>query len=203
MTSTLKCQQCNRPALYLVTDQRIPLCVDCNHKMQTTNYMQFLMNAAMANQAMDDMEMVSGISLGGGRIPVAQMARAIQKGAVYNNIRISNSTVGVLNTGDLARIDAVITLTKDTDVEGVGQQVKSLVQTVIDSNELNNASKKEFIDLIQALADQVVGARGERKPSVIMALLRSVEERAKGLVAISQVVAGLAQAIHRVFGSGS
>src|ERR1700680_2785548 len=142
----MSCQQCNRPAMYQV--EGTPLCLDCYHKWQSANYMQFLMNAAMMNQSMDDMDEISGIRLGGGRIPVAEMAKAMQKRPVYNNIKISNSTVGVLNTGDLARIDAVITLTKHTDVEGVGEQLKGLTQAIIDSKEFDDAAKKEMIDLI-------------------------------------------------------
>jgi hypothetical protein len=198
----MKCHQCDRPALYLMGEQKIPLCVECNHKVDSAAYMQFLMNAAMMNQAADDMDMVAGFSVGGGRIPVADMARAMQGPATYNNFRISNSTVGVLNTGDLARIDAVITLTKDTDAEAVGQQLRMLTEAVANSREMENSVKKEMIDLVQALADQVVGARGERKPSVVLALLKSIEERAVGFVAISQVVSMLVSAISAVFGGG-
>ncbi len=106
----MRCYQCPKPAMYGVTEQNVPLCLDCWHKWQLTWHMQFLQNAAMMNQAMDDMDSISGISTGG-RIPVTALANAMQKRHVYNNIRISNSTVGVLNTGDLAKIDAVITLT--------------------------------------------------------------------------------------------
>jgi hypothetical protein len=66
-------------------------------------YMQFLQHAAMMNQAMDDMDEISGLPASGGRIPVAALAGAMKKGSTYNNININNSTVGILNTGDLAR----------------------------------------------------------------------------------------------------
>jgi hypothetical protein len=143
--------------------------------------MLFLQNAAMMNQAMDDMDEISGISLGGGRIPVAALAGAMKSGSVYNNIRISNSTVGVFSTGDLARIDAVITLTKDTDVEAIGETLKNLTQTIIDTRDIDHNAKRELVELIQSLAEQVVGSQGARKPSVIMTLVRGIEERAKKL----------------------
>jgi hypothetical protein len=197
----MRCNQCPRPAIYQVSDQRIPLCLDCYHKFQTINHMQFLQNAAMMNQALDDMDEISGIASGGGRIPVAEMAKAMQKKApVYNNIRIHNSTVGVLNTGDLARIDAVITLTKDTDVEAVGDKLRALTQAVIDSAELAAESRKEIVDLLQSLSEQVIGSQSQRKPSVIFALMKAIEERAKGVAAISQAATLLGEAIRQIFG---
>jgi hypothetical protein len=197
----MRCNKCPRPAIYQVSDQRIPLCLDCYHKFQTVNYMQFLQNAAMMNQALDDMDEISGFASGGGRIPVAEMAKAMQKKApVYNNIRIHNSTVGVLNTGDLARIDAVITLTKDTDVEAVGDKLRALTQAVIDSAELAAESRKEIVDLLQSLSEQVIGSQSQRKPSVIFALMKAIEERAKGVAAISQAATLLGEAIRQIFG---
>ena len=198
----MKCYQCPKPAMYRVGDEEIPLCLDCWHKWQHGNYMQFLENAAMMNQAADEMDAIAGFSTGGGRIPVAALAGAMQKGSVYNNIRISNSSVGVLNTGNLARIDAVITLTKDTDVEAIGETLRNLTQTIIDAGEIEQKAKKELVDLIQSLGEQVVGSTGERKPSVIMTLLRGIEERAKGTAAISAVVHQLVEVVTRIFGGG-
>jgi hypothetical protein len=193
----MRCHQCNRPALYKITDQEIPLCLECFHKWQSIQNMQFLQNAIMMNQAMDDMDMISGISLGGGRIPVTALARAMQKAPVFNNISVTNSQVGIINTGDLAKIDAAITMTKDSDADAIGQRLKVLVQAIVDANEVNANSKKEMIELIQALSDEIVRSR---KRPVIMALIKSIEDRAKGLNAILKLVGGLVAAITQLFG---
>jgi hypothetical protein len=82
----MRCQQCPRPAFYSVGEQNIPLCIDCGSKLEETNFRRFLMNAAMQNQAMSDMDEISGLGTSGGRIPVAAIAGAFRRGAVYNNI---------------------------------------------------------------------------------------------------------------------
>jgi hypothetical protein len=197
----MRCHQCPKPALYGVTDQKVPLCLECFHKWTQVGYMQFLQYAAMMNQAADDMDSMVGFRTGG-RIPVAALANAMQKTPIYNNIRISNSTVGVLNTGDLARIDAVITLTKDTDVEAIGDTLKNFTQAVIDARDIEPKAKKDLMELTQSLAEQVVGSQGPRKPSVIMTLLRGIEERSKGIVAISAVVHQLITVVTSMFGGG-
>lgn len=193
----MKCQQCERPAFFRHgPGEGIPLCLDCSHKLQSILDMQFIQNAASLNQALDEMDFATGIHTGGGRIPVDAIAKAMQKGAVYNNIAVTNSQVGLINTGDLAKIDAAITMTRDTDAELIGQHLKTLTQAVIDSGELNTASKNELTELIQSLSEQIVG---NRKRSVIMSLLRSIEERAKGVNAIAQLVSGLITAMSGMF----
>jgi hypothetical protein len=158
---------------------------------------QFIQNAAMMNMAMDDMDAAVGFSAGGGRVPIREIALAMTGKTVLNNINITNSSVGVVNTGDLARIDAAITITKHTDVEAVGAHIQRLTQAIIDASQLDAANKREMLDLVQSLADQVIR---ERKSSVIKALLKSIEERAQGVAAILEIVQGLAAAVRGVFG---
>jgi hypothetical protein len=150
----------------------------------------------MMNQALDDMDMVIGVNSGGPRIPIGQLARAMQKAPTYTNISVNNSQVGVLNNGEIARIDAAITLTKDSDVEAIGQQLQLLTQAVVNANDVDAAIKTELIDLVQSLSEQIIG---KRKPSVIRSLLGSIEERAKGFNAIAAAASTLAQAVHSLF----
>lgn len=172
----MPCAQCRKPAFYQVGDQKVPLCLDCWHKFQQANFLQFLQNAAMMNQAMDDMDEMTGFGPSGGRIPVAALASAMSTKSTYNNISISNSNIGVVNTGDLAKIDAVITLTKDSDADAIGLAIKSLAQAIVDSKEIDKAGKQELIDFVQAIGEQIVGAR--KKP-ILFSLFRGLEERAK------------------------
>jgi hypothetical protein len=173
------------------------LCLACADKLQSILDRQFIQNAAMMNAALDDMDAAVGMTLPGGRVPVTAIALAMKGKSVLNNIQITNSNVGMLNTGDLARIDAVITLTKNTDVETIGSQIQKLTQSIVNAADVAPAHKKEMLDLVQTLGEQVVGPR---KPSVIKALLISIEDRAKGAAAIFSVVQGLSAAIKSLFG---
>lgn len=150
----------------------------------------------MMNQALDDMDMVVGINSGGPRLPVGQLARAMQKAPTYTNIRVSNSQVGVLNTGEIARIDAAITLTKDSDVEAIGGQLQLLTQAIVNASDIDAAIKTDLIDLLQSLSEQIIG---KRKPSVIRSLLGSIEERAKGFNSIATAASTLAKAVYSLF----
>jgi hypothetical protein len=196
----VKCHQCNRPAFFISGPEKRPLCLDCSDKLQNILNSQFIQNAAMMNSAMDHMDAMIPIGPPSGRIPIADLARAMQKSHVYNNIHVTNSKVGIINTGDLAQIDAAITMTEGTDVDQIGQHLKRLTQTVVDAQELADQTKREMIELIQSMSAQVVGPR---KRSVIGALLKSLEERAKGANAVIELVTSLGSAIKGLFGDGA
>ncbi|MGL3210928.1 hypothetical protein [Bradyrhizobium sp. BR 1433] len=194
--AVMKCNQCDRPAIYRVGDADVPLCLDCWNKFQSANYMQFLINAASANQALDDMDFISGFHTSGGRIPVAELARAIVKGPVHNSFNINNSSVGVINTGDLARIQAVVDFTKTTDIETLGEGIRNLTQAVVDAKDIAAQDKRAIIELIEAFGEQAVRTK---KPSA-MALLKAIEARAKGIASIYGAAETLIKIAHSIFG---
>ncbi|WP_417684224.1 hypothetical protein [Roseibium sp.] len=136
------------------------------------------MNASMMNHAMDEMDMVTGIRLGGDRIPVSQLAQAMSRPMTNNHITISNSSVGVLNTGDLAKINAVITITEGSDVEELGQNIKDFAQAVLDSDEVTKEDKHDIGELLGTLSEQIAGKRS--KP-VIESILKGIEDRVKSV----------------------
>jgi hypothetical protein len=199
----MKCHQCPTPAFVQIEHfgKNVPLCLDCYSKYKSLKNIEFLQNVAMMNQAMDEMDAMVPFGPSGGRVPIKDIAKAMQKPShVYNNINVSNSQIGVLNTGDLAKIDAVITMSGGTDVEAIGESLRALTQALIDSTEMASVQKQETLDLVNALATQVVGPKSERKPSVIMAIYKSIEERTKGFAALYTLAHALGGEIGRVFG---
>jgi hypothetical protein len=132
----------------------------------------------MMNQAMDDMDMMTGFHLGGQRIPVSALAQAMSRAMTNNHIIISNSSVGVLNTGDLAKINAVITITEGSDAEELGYTIKDFAQAVVDSDAITKEEKHDVGELLGTLSEQIAGKRS--KP-VIVSVLKGIEERVKSV----------------------
>ena len=179
------------------------MCIDCEQKRLWIQSIGFLQNAALLNQSLDDMDSVFGIfgiQSSGGRVPVAALANAMKGRSTLNNITVANSTIGAINTGDLARIDAVITLAKGTDAEDVGKLVQQLTQAVLDTNQLVPTAKKELLDLIQSLSEQAIDSQGQSKSSAVKALLESVEKNVTSVSALAAIVAKLSVALGKLFG---
>lgn len=176
------------------------LCIDCEHKRVSIDGMRFIQAAAMINQSLDDMDAAFGFPSSGGRIPINAIATAMRGKTTLNNIAVTHSTVGAINTGDLARIDAVITLSQGTDTEDVGKLVRQMTQIVIDTKELVPAAKKEILDIIETLGEQIVASHGRSKFSVVKALLESLEKKVSGVTALVDIVRKLATSIGSIFG---
>ena len=179
--------------MYLIGDKNdIPLCLDCCAKWSHLNDIQFLKQAAMMNQASEDMKMVTGFPSSGGGMPVQAIARAMQRSHSLNNIHISQSQIGVLNTGSIQRIDAAITLSRGSDVEEIGSMIKGLTEALIQSNQLDAAQQKEIIDLTETLAEEVIG---KRKPATITAVMKAITEKVSGVAALAGAAEKLWQVI--------
>ena len=146
----MKCHQCERPGIYKYNDAII-LCLECHVKASDVQYrddqirlQQALLNAAMLNKANDDLHAVAPWGPRSSPIPVAAIAKVANKGTTLtNNIAINNSNVGVLNTGDLAKIDAAVTVTQGSDAEELGLVIKRLTESVVATEELTDETKKE------------------------------------------------------------
>src|SRR5260221_3219431 len=84
--------------------------------------------------------------------------------------------------------------------EAPAGNLKELTQAIIDAQDIAAETKKELVELIQALSVEIVRSR---KKSVIASLLGTIEERAKGLNAIVQLVSSLKGVIGQLFGGTS
>lgn len=192
----MKCHQCERPALYVIEDGKVPLCLHCYSLWQQQQDVEFLKNAMLMNQAMDQMDIVSGFYTPGGRMPVHELAKAIMKSPTLNNIVVSKSQIGVLNTGSIQKIDAAITLSQGSETEVVTDHIKRLTEAVIGSDELDDVKKNEVIELTESLSEQVVGPR---KIATITALVKAIREKVGGTLALSNAAEGLWNVLKNTF----
>jgi hypothetical protein len=75
-------------------------------------WMEFTKMASYSNSLRDEMDAIVGLRTFD-RIVIPPPPRIVQSGPmVFNNIRVENSTVGVINTGDVKSIDSVVSTAK-------------------------------------------------------------------------------------------
>jgi hypothetical protein len=198
----MKCCQCPRLALYDIGDGKrsVPLCLACYAVAEDVNFRNWLKAAAMLNQASDELDARLPFGPPSGRIPVSDIARATSGSRTYNNINISNSKVGVLNTGNLARIDAAITMSQGTELEEFGARLKDLTDTIISASELNSQLRQEMVELAQAISDQAIGSKSPSK-TVISTLFERLRQIASDATSIVGAVEKLHDAWNRLQGA--
>lgn len=177
----MKCNQCERPAMYQVTEQGIPLCLSCYKTWSEISNVEFLKYGAMLNYLEEDASRLTGYPFPR-RLPVAEIAAALERKSVLNNINISQSQIGVLNTGSIQKIDAAITLSKGSDSEVVGASLQDFADGVIKAPELSASEKNELLELTETLAEQVVSTR---KPATIRAIMKEMTARVGDVAALT------------------
>lgn len=170
-----------------------PLCLSCYETLERIQMMKFLQNAAMMNHAAHQMDAMMPVGPFHKPIPVAEIARAMTRASTFNNINITNSKVGVVNTGDLVRINAAIEITKGKPTEEFGARLKDLTEAITNSADTTDETRRALTELTKAIADQTLV---ERSPSavVIEALFDRLVSASSGLTTILAAAEQLRQA---------
>jgi hypothetical protein len=187
-----KCSQCQTTAFYHV--EGTPLCLSCWEIYEGIQFRSWLQNSAMINHASESMDYMVPIGPPSPRIPVEIIARAASVAKTYNNISISNSSVGVVNTGNLARIDAAITMSKGRETEEFGARLKDLTQAILADTTASKKLKQEMVEVVQAISDQAIGSK---QPS--STVVTTLFGRLKEMSADVSIIAGAVEKLHEAW----
>ncbi len=172
MTDT-KCCQCDKPAFLSIANN--PLCIDHYLKFQQANQIEDARYANHLNFLMGEMEATVGLGPTLQRYKVPQPI--IHQGPMkFQNINIDKSNIGFLNTGEIEKLDMTMSVINTTGHRDLTEAFKEFTEAVIKMQELDDKIKKEIVEQITFLANQVVVQKEQKKPSVV----KSVNENHKG-----------------------
>ncbi len=174
------CGQCGKPAI--VQAAGVSLCVDCYYRLVVTQTLQ-LRNAAIgSNAAAQQMDFVSDLRNFTPRMQVPDLPPAP---FTLNNIHVDRSTVGAINTGEVAKIDVSITLLQQAGNKDISEALRSLTQATIDASEMPEDSKSQALDQVGYLSEQAAAAAKDRKPGMIRAALSAITQTATTVSAVA------------------
>jgi len=172
--------------MFQVGPQRIPLCLDCNSKLQNMLAIQNDQLARMINFFMDQAD--AAVPIPGSSLPRIQLPSApiIQTGEVtLNNIHVTNSEIGVLNTGNLSMVDSNVTVLKNSGNDELADAVTRLTEAVVKSKEINEAEKNEIVELLGALSGEATAPKDQQKTSVVRVFIMRLNELLSPVATIS------------------
>lgn len=186
----LKCYNCDKPAMYLVGPEgkEVPLCLDCNLKHTQMIAIENEQLEKQLNYLADEMEFAVGLPGVLPRYPKRQV-KILQGGKiVLNNIRVSESTIGVLNTGNLEILDSAITvLNQDTSTREVSAAISKLVNAIAGSAELSPEKKNEALEILGVIASEVTIPKEKRRNKVVGALLSALPTAIQTVASLMQI----------------
>lgn len=176
-----------------------PLCLDCYVKWFNVQVQQQDMLERQMERALDDMEMVSGVSLPRRKLP-ERRAIIHTGGVTLNNINVSNSQVGVLNTGTVESLDSNLTVLNSEGSLEFARTVRELSELVIKCDELSDTQKNQILELLDSLSKEAIAPPERRKGAVVKAVLTELSGALGGIAALAGAFQKARPILQQVFG---
>ena len=171
----MKCYQCNNNAMYQVGDQKIPLCLQCNALMQQTIERNVQMLREEMNHTTDRVNSMFGLT-GGPRYPTKRPV-LVSSGTINNNhIAISNSQIGVLNTGNIQNLNQTIDTLYSTSHKELADNIKNFSEAILNASELQKEQKDEVLESLDLITKELFQKPESRKKTVAKSLMAGISK---------------------------
>lgn len=184
-----KCQNCEKPAMFMVTEQQIPLCLDCYALFQQTLSQQNADLERQLNYLSDEMDAIVGIGPIGPRFPERPQPTIVQ-GGTFNNIKVTDSTVGMINTGQLHQVDTAISVIGQHGDKQLAETIKTLTDAIIADPGMVQTSKRDAVEILSVLSSEATAPKEQRRSSIAKPLI----DRLRELLGDAANIATIAQA---------
>ncbi len=175
----MKCHQCEKQAVFILEPDgksQFPLCLHCSNELKKgqTDRIRTL------QQVMEYCDRTMDFQLGLTPQASAPMkATAVPVGEVtLNHINISNSNVGMVNTGKIQAesIDLSIDALIKGNEQELAKAIKDLTTAILQSQQITDADRNEIIELLAHIAEESTKPPEYRKKNVIMNSIKRVGE---------------------------
>lgn len=183
----MRCYQCTSPAMYIAGDQEVPLCLSRYSKYAHLQQQELENNERMINFLSDQMSYTVGMpTLLSPRFP--QRPKPAQIGEIrLNNISVSNSVVGAINTGSIGSLDQSISALVQLSEPQIAQAFKELSEAILRSGDLTKNQCNELIEYLNAISREASTPPEMRRNTVAISLLERAEKITSMASDISEV----------------
>ena len=186
------CSQCGKPALAEVSGKL--LCLDCAQRWDELISAPIERQANLLNVLAGFAEMHTGFPM-----PRLQMSRTNRGPITLNNIHVANSVVGSINTGEIDKLNLVMSHMRVAGQEELAKALQEFTQAVIDSHEMPADDKNSALEYLSFLASQSTLPTEERQPAVAKAVIPTLERTITRAGAIASLWSALKPLLETLF----
>ena len=167
------CSQCRQAtAVFELNGQ--PICVHCNLKAQQAFQIHDNMLKEQYNHLLDEAEMVTGLYGVMPRLPIQRPV--IHQGSMtFHNIKVDNSVVGAINTGNVKKMEVALnnihTHNANPELESA---LKEFTEAVVRETKLSAETRDDVVEQLSVLAAQLARPKESRVTIVMKALVTSI-----------------------------
>ena len=169
------CTQCETPAFVQYEGQ--PLCVRHHLMVQQASWIQFAQLAARLNEVKGQIAQGTGYILPPNYIQIPPPP-SLGDNLTFNNIKVTDSSVGLINTGTIRRIehlDASVTTFAVRGKDELAECLQHFTQVLVDS-EADQAVKEEIAQQVEYLVAQAQAEPSQRSVGIIKAVFEGIEK---------------------------
>lgn len=168
-----KCSQCGNNAMYEVEGHL--LCLQCAKVWQDMLRGQIEDQVRALNFLHEEMEMITGMPGVLPRYELPKPPTINTRRITLNNIQVSDSVVGVINTGQIEKLDVAVDAVRDAGQEQLADALQKLSQAVVDAPDLLPQQKDEAVEHLAFLAEQASMPKERRQRSVAKTVIVGLE----------------------------
>jgi len=198
-----KCHHCGKPATFKRGE--ILLCVDCYYKVAQADFMeqQILHNQmswAASNLNFIEQQLYIGH---GGLLPLKQMMIPQVPAAPsysFQQIKVSESNIGVINTGTLFNLDTSIQVIQNCGDKELANAVKELTQAVIDSNDINDQLKTEIAEQLEFLVIEALASKDKQRKGLATKVISNISQSVSTVASLLTIWNTLKPLLQAYFG---
>jgi hypothetical protein len=161
----------------------VNLCVECYYKVSVAKTLESRLLMIMANLAADQIDSAAGLI---GFSPKFQIPDIPSAPMILNNIHVSDSVVGSINTGNVQTIDVSISYLNNAGDKKVSAALKTLTEAIANEVALAKQERDDLLEQVAYLSQQAVESVKERRPGMIKAALNAISQSAATFMAISE-----------------
>jgi hypothetical protein len=156
------------------------LCLDHFNQQREQSLAMLPFLFSMINYAHDSAAAVVGLPRIGPRLqipapPTIVRSAPVTMNTTTNNIHVeSGSQVGQINAGSIVYIDKAVSAFSGVGMKDVGEALQAFTQSVVDSKQVDAATQKEVLSLVQGIVEQYTKKPEDRNPSIVKMAIQGI-----------------------------
>lgn len=178
------CTQCGKPAV--MSFESNPLCVDHFLKINQAFYLQYSSMAAQLNASREEIAQGTGRLIEPIRIEIPRPP-FIGDTLNLNNINVSNSTIGSINTGTIVQMDSAIGIIESRGNRDLAEIATEFAEAIISADDLDENAKREISEQLSLLLSHLSAEPVNRSKGVIKAMMLGIRSSLNGITNVMSI----------------
>ena len=171
----MKCNQCDRPAIQVYRDgsnEPLPLCLDCSLKFTKLISHWIAEQKKQLDNLFDTADAITGVPSSFPRFRDVESEPITN--VTFNNLKIDQSSFGVVNTGNIGMVDTAIGSLRDKGNDEVAEALTKLTEAVAQNAEIEASDRDTVLELLSVLASEATLPKEQRRKGAMSAIVEQL-----------------------------